>query len=194
MKKYVLGLAAIGLIVAGSVFYACNKDGAFDTTQTQVVKPVGDIPGYADEIITYHQVSMYNCYRITTYVQRSFDPPHNIQKIYGSIYEKIDCGDMRLQAPIMKLDMKMTDVAEVKIAGLIDDSSTGGNNGEEIKKIVCSFDSYIITIDGELLTPAFFKTIEWEDEDENLFTISIDYDYIQTVYWQYLIEAIESID
>ena len=45
MRKFFLGLIALGLVAGAVMFYSCQKDGELKVTNSQVVKPVGNLEG-----------------------------------------------------------------------------------------------------------------------------------------------------
>ena len=131
MKKYVLGLAAIGLIVAGSVFHACNKDGAFDTTQTQdkIMARQGEIIGWiivtSDGIPTSSQdVNICSspgagCSPLVTIEYRcacdaNYIPPPDAKPVYNSILPNGGNGDSISdiigRLPLHKLIIDLKDI------------------------------------------------------------------------------------
>ena len=59
MKKFFLGLIALGLVAGAVTFYSCQKDGELKITNSQVVKPVGYLEFHGFDLMGPNGVSYY---------------------------------------------------------------------------------------------------------------------------------------
>ena len=173
-----IGVIAIGIvIIAGSIFYACKKEESL-TTKTEEISLLKEqkASGYLDTIIQERMTSSGKCL-----IERIVI--HFYQDKFGAWYGDIvhyrswlgDCSAAFEKLEMIEAQMNLKD----GVLGPDDDESTR-------KEKLRNFDNYEIIIEGELLTPAFSKTI-YPDYGE---AFTIDYDFIVGDIWPSLIELV----
>ena len=177
-------------IVAGSIFYACQKNETVPQKEDIFsVKQQKLRSGYFKKVEIYNMDGhgLRHCTRMIA--EGLFDwETNNLICYLWSRYEEVDCNSIAMRASIFDMRLAMKTVPAdfaVDDDGERTDSTGTGNPCPPY--VATNFDNYVITIDGEVLTPNFSKTVFFEDGEE----LRIDYNYIKNVYWQYLVKSIE---
>ena len=142
---------------------------------------ISSVIGYfGDDIVRYETPNLYNpnTLRITAEILRN----HNTHKpimLYSAKFDVVNANHVVKASWCMTFSL--TSPATHEIQNAIDEG-----NMETLHEIVSNMNSYNMYVCGTLLTPTFSKTIVVDGE-----TITIDYNHIQGVIWNYLVAILD---
>ena len=182
MRKLIFGLLATA-IVAGSIFYACQKNETAPQKEDITSVKQQKLPsGYFETTVRYIMKKGFTeCFRETIEELKDWNT-HNVIVRTDYKLEVVDCNSISLRAEVMDLQLTLKDGIPFRN----DDDS----DGIIWEGIIGNLDNYIVKVKSGtewiLLTPDFSKTIVLDDGT----SFVVDYDYILTS-WNNFVENME---